>query len=102
MLDVLRELPVEQIDGESDESFIKRLGEQEKSRRWASEAAAPYTHARLASVETKQNKDQFAEEQQAKNKDMDVLEIARRIAFVLAEADRMQPSTQDAPESRAH
>ena len=102
MLNVVRTPMPTQLDDESPESYMSRckwhIGRQDQM----ASAAAPYVHPRLSSIETKKNEDQFAAEQSEKNKDMDILEIARRIAFVLAEADRMQPPTQDAPESRAH
>jgi hypothetical protein len=94
MLDVLREPPVTQMDEEDDTTYIRRLMAQEESRRWASNAAAPYCHARLAAVEVKQNADQFAAEQAAKAAQMDITEVARRIAFIFASATREKSNAQ--------
>jgi hypothetical protein len=52
----------------------------------AAKAAIRYEVPALASVETKQDPDQFEAERQRKIASMDVVEIARRVAFVFAEA----------------
>lgn len=103
MLKVLREPALEQMVDETNESYIARLSAQEKRREWASNAAAPYIHPKLTAVEYKKDEKQFAAEQAAeaeKLANMDIKEVARRIAFIFAEAQH-QP-TKSSPESRVH
>lgn len=103
MFKVLREPPVTQMEGEDSVAYIARLLMQEKRREWASQTAAPYVHPRLTAVEYKKDEKQHAEEQAAeaaKLANMDIKEVARRIAFIFAEAQH-QP-TKSSPESRVH
>jgi hypothetical protein len=69
-------------------------------------AAAPYLHPRLATIETRQDPQQFATEQKAKIAAMDVTEIARRVAFVILEAQRLKKQNPIPPkpetETRVH
>lgn len=55
----------------------------------AAKSAIRYESPALSAIETKQNQEQF-DQQQRRIEDMDVTEIARHIAFVLAEAGRKQ------------
>lgn len=81
-------------------SIYKDMDQPMPVRLDAAKAAIRYETPALASIESKKNEDQFAEEQKAKYADMDVIEIARRVAFCLAEADRLQAKEQ--PEQRTH
>lgn len=86
MFQVLRQPEVEQMEGEEPVDYLKRLLVQEEQRRWAAVSAAPFVHARLANVQVKEDPDQFKQ----KHEDMDLMETARRMAFIFATADEQQ------------
>lgn len=88
MLNVLHAPDVTKMDGETEADFLRRQKEQLTIKLDVAAKVAPYVHPKLANVETKQDDDQF--ERQAKN--LDVNEVARRIAFLMLEAKRKESS----------
>ena len=97
MLNVVRTPLPTQMKNESEESFMSRCKWHITRQDQMASSAAPYMHPRLNSIETKKNEDQFAEEQKAKIASMDMIEAAKRIAYVFAEAQRLEQ-----PEQRTH
>ena len=68
----------------------------------AAKASIRYEIPALATVETKQDPQQFAAERAAKIAAMDVTEVARRIAFIFAAATREKSNAnQPRPEPEA-
>ena len=85
MMTLLREPDVTQMKGEDAGTFLTRCSSQRNMRLDAAKAAAPYMHPRLAQVTVKEDEDQFKKKQ-----DMDITEVARRIAYIFAMAKRKQ------------
>lgn len=84
-------------------SVYKDLDQPLPVRIDAAKAAIRYEVPALATMEYKKDEKQFAAEQAAeaeKLANMDIKEVARRIAFIFAEAQH-QP-TKSSPESRVH
>lgn len=88
MLGVMRTPMPTQLQDESPEAFMSRCKWHIARQDSMAVAAANFVHARLSSVETKQDPLQFAKEQAAKLDAMDTTEIARRLVFFLAEQQR--------------
>ena len=88
MLNVVRAPMPTQMKDESPEAFIARCKYHIQRQDAMAASAAPYLHPRLSAVEVKRDPEQFAKEQQAKLDAMDTTEIARRLAFFLAEQQR--------------
>ena len=88
MLNVVRAPMPTQMKDESPEAFIARCKYHIQRQDAMAAAAAPYLHPRLSAIEVKRDPEQFAKEQQAKLAAMDTTEIARRLAFFLAEQQR--------------
>ena len=82
MLEVIRTPMPTQMDDEPVEAFIARCKHHIQRQDAMAAAAAPYVHARLASIVTKEDPDQFAQ----KRGGDDLMEAARRIAFIFATA----------------
>ena len=76
------------LDKEEDDSFNKRLKEHLLLTMDAAKALLSYVHPKLATIETKQDESQFEREQKAKN--ADPAEVARRVLFILMEAQRKE------------
>jgi hypothetical protein len=106
MINVVRAAPPTKMEEESEESFLSRCRYHFKRQDDMASAAAPYLHPRLATIETRQDPQQFATEQKAKIAAMDVTEIARRVAFVILEAQRLKKQNPIPPkpetETRVH
>lgn len=85
MLSVMRSPMPTQMDDEPVEAFIARCKHHIQRQDAMAVAAAPYVNPRLANVVHKEDPDQFKE----RHEEMDLMETARRMAFIFATADSM-------------
>ncbi len=100
MLAVIRTPLPTIMEGETPEAYMSRVKWHIARQDAMAQAAAPYCSARLQSIETKQNPDQFKEEMKAKLATLDKTEIVRRLAFFLAEAQREKRMAEQQAEVR--
>jgi hypothetical protein len=83
MLGFLRAPVPEQIKGESAMDYTARINADMKFRLDAAKAAAPYCHPRVAT-------EVVFTDNQPEVKDVNVLELARKVAFLFAMAENEQ------------
>lgn len=84
MLAVVRTPMPTQMDDESPEAFMARCKWHVARQDSMAQAAAPYLHPRLANIVHKEDEAQFKDRHQ----EMDIMETARRMAFIFATADQ--------------
>ena len=93
MLGIIRSPMPTQIDGEELPRFIARLTEDAVTRLMAARYAAPYVHPRVA-TEIRLKTDNQAD------KPVDILELAKSVAFILTMAESKQSAIDVTPTSK--
>jgi hypothetical protein len=86
MLAVMRSPMPTQMKDEAPETFMARCKYHVQRVDAMAVAAAPYVNPRLANIQHKEDPDQF----QQKHEEMDLMETARRMAFIFATADEQE------------
>lgn len=93
MLKILRAPDPTRLNDESVVEFVERYAASVDLKLQAARFAAPYVHARIA-TEVRVKTDH------ANDKPVDVLELARSVAFLLTMAERKQRTVDVAPVTR--
>jgi hypothetical protein len=83
MLTVMRSPMPAKMKDESPEGYAARCKCHVQRVDAMAVAAAPYVNPRLANIQHKEDEEQF----KAKHEEMDLMETARRMAFIFATAD---------------
>lgn len=93
MLNIIRSPIPTRMGGENMAQFIKRLTEDAVTRLMAARYAAPYVHPRIAT------EIRLKTENQA-DKPVDILELAKSVAFILTMAEAKQRVVDVTPENK--